>query len=93
MRVSKEEINYIKSTILLADPSAKVFLFGSRTNDQLKGGDIDLLVFSQHINLSVKRQVRIKLNDVLGEQKIDIVVARDTQKPFIKFICQNAIEL
>jgi uncharacterized protein len=93
MRLKKDEITYIKNTISSFDPKATVYLFGSRVNDQLKGGDIDILIFSEIINLNIKRQIRIKLYDKLGEQKIDIVIARDKQKPFVRLALQNSIVL
>ena len=40
MRLSGKEIEAIKSVILSHDDSAKVHLFGSRTDDTKKGGGI-----------------------------------------------------
>ena len=93
MRLKTDEIAYIKNTISSFDPQATVYLFGSRVNDQLKGGDIDILIFSKIISLSIKRQIRIKPYDKLGEQKIDILIARDKQKPFIRLALQNSVVL
>jgi uncharacterized protein len=93
MRLKKDEIAYIKNTISFFDPKATVYLFGSRVDDHLKGGDIDILILSKIINLNIKRQIRIKLYDKLGEQKIDIVIAKGRQKPFIKLALQNSVVL
>jgi len=43
MRLSTQQIQVIKQTTReIFGPEAKVSLFGSRLNDQLRGGDIDL---------------------------------------------------
>ncbi|MBU0455630.1 MAG: nucleotidyltransferase domain-containing protein [Gammaproteobacteria bacterium] len=43
MRLTPFEVQTIKSIIQKHDPNAKIYLFGSRVNDQARGGDIDLL--------------------------------------------------
>lgn len=93
MRLKPDEIVYIKDTILSHDPNAVVYLFGSRIYDQLKGGDIDILIFSKTINLKIKHHIKIKLYDKLGEQKIDILLAKDSQKPFVRLALQNSVLL
>ena len=93
MRLKPDEIVYIKDTILSYDPNAAVYLFGSRIYDQLKGGDIDILIFSKTINLNIKHHIKIKLYDKLGEQKIDILLAKDSHKPFVRLALQNSVLL
>ena len=45
MRLTPEQVTSIKeATLDLAGVGARVWLFGSRTDDQSKGGDVDLLV-------------------------------------------------
>ena len=45
MRISPEQITAIRQfTLELAGPTARVWLFGSRVHDHLRGGDVDLLL-------------------------------------------------
>ncbi len=43
MRITSDEVKIIKNTILKQISDAKIMLFGSRTDDSKKGGDIDIL--------------------------------------------------
>lgn len=93
MRLSSLERSIIKNAILKLDPQAQVFLFGSRVDDRKKGGDIDILIFSSILNISDKAKI---LNDIfknLEEQKIDIVIVKDSSDPFIQIIKKEAVEL
>ncbi len=49
MRLAYEEQLAISDAIRQADADAMIYLFGSRTDDTAKGGDIDLLVLSKVI--------------------------------------------
>lgn len=66
------------------DPDALVNLFGSRVDDNKRGGDIDLLVISGIITRDDKRKIKLKLYESIGEQKIDLVLAVDDLEPFVK---------
>lgn len=68
-------------------------MFGSRVDDNKKGGDIDLLIFSDILTERDKRRIRIRLYDKLGAQKIDIVIARDLSKPFVRLAYAEGVEL
>ena len=58
--------------------SAEVWLFGSRVDDQRRGGDIDLYVETDEMDSGVISKQRSKflasLYMQLGEQKIDVLV-------------------
>jgi predicted nucleotidyltransferase len=75
------------------DPSARVYLFGSRADDQQKGGDIDILIISDKIHLKEKIKIRLALYDALGEQKLDIVVSANGSDPFAKLALQQGVPL
>jgi len=51
-------------------------LFGSRADDNKRGGDIDLYIeTSEKVNLLDKKvKLLVRLNRELGEQKIDVVI-------------------
>lgn len=93
MRLSSHEQQAIKEIIAELDPKAKVYLFGSRTDDSSRGGDIDLLILSKIISDRDRRDIRLKLFDRIGEQKIDLVIAKDTSKPFVKIAYLQGIQL
>ena len=86
MRLSKQEISAIKKNILHFDNEAKIYLFGSRTNDKAKGGDIDVLVISDKIGFMEKTKIRVGIFKEIDEQKLDLVVKKDFNDAFVKMI-------
>lgn len=46
MRLTHNELIAIREEIFRADPLGKIYLFGSRVDDNRRGGDIDLFVES-----------------------------------------------
>lgn len=93
MRLTNQEHLAIKETIFTFDPQALIYLFGSRADDQKHGGDIDILVLSKVINERDRRKIRLKLFERIGEQKIDLVIASDTEKPFVKIAISQGVLL
>ena len=88
MRLAIEDRSVISDTIHRADADAMIYLFGSRTDDAAKGGDIDLLVLSKRIDLMTKLDILVQLHQKLGERKIDIAVYSDTSRPFPRMVMQ-----
>jgi predicted nucleotidyltransferase len=82
MRLTNYEIISIKESFHQVFDSGKIYLFGSRVDDSLKGGDIDLFV-KLDIILTTKEildkisQFKINLYDKIGEQKIDVIISKD----------------
>jgi predicted nucleotidyltransferase len=93
MRLSENEIEAIKSSILKFDSNAIIYLFGSRADPKKKGGDIDLLIFSDTLDESDKLKIEMKLFEKIEEQKIDIVIAKDKAQPFVKIALKTGIRL
>jgi uncharacterized protein len=77
MRLTKNEITSIhNSAIKYFGENSKVFLFGSRIDDNKKGGDIDLYLETDLKDGVFNKKVEMLtyLNLRLGEQKIDLVI-------------------
>lgn len=76
MRLSEQEVTSIVDSVKLHfSSSAKVWLFGSRCDDNKRGGDIDLYLEGRDIDSPLHKRILLKiaLQDLLGEQKIDLV--------------------
>lgn len=93
MRLTVSEQKAIKQILYAFDLDAQIYLFGSRVNDQARGGDIDLLILSKKITFADKIKILMQLEDALGEQKIDLLVAPDLQQPFVQYAMSQGIRL
>lgn len=93
MRITQIQQDSIKKVIFDFDQNAQIYLFGSRTDDTKRGGDIDLLVLSKVITEKNRREIKIKLYDELGEQKIDLLITDNLDLPFVKIALENGVLL
>jgi uncharacterized protein len=93
MRLSTTEIQEIRDVVRLYDPDARIRLFGSRVNDQLRGGDIDLLILSGKLTYQDKLKIRYQLKDKLGNQKIDLIITPKPKSAFEQHVYDNSAEL
>ena len=93
MRLTDKEQSAIREVICKADPDAKVWLFGSRADDNAKGGDIDLLILSDTLSIADKSKIRLALYKKIGEQKIDLVIAEDDTDPFTRIALAEGVLL
>lgn len=82
----------------MAGSHARVFLFGSRTRDDLRGGDIDLLIelpepSADKLSVSLRAGARLQL--ALGERKIDVLVTdpKTADTPIIRAARAEGIAL
>ncbi|MCK4870041.1 MAG: nucleotidyltransferase domain-containing protein [Gammaproteobacteria bacterium] len=103
MRLTKDEITSITSAIapFITGGPAELRLFGSRVDDNAKGGDIDLLLIA--ITETTKAQLLInkfrilaEIKQAIGDQKIDLKIAdinETTNDPFISIILPGSILL
>ncbi len=80
MRLTTKEIETIIISFREVFTSGKIYLFGSRVDDTKRGGDIDLFILSREANLEKKIDFLGKLQDRIGEQKIDIVISKDKNR-------------
>ena len=78
MRLSQQTQQIVRDTVRdVFGIEAKVKLFGSRINDDARGGDIDLLVELPSITAEIERktmQLTAKLQLRIGDQPIDVLV-------------------
>ncbi len=93
MRLSQYEIQSIKDVVYALDSDARIYLFGSRVYDDKRGGDIDLLILSNKLTSKDARKARLSLYDKIGEQKIDVVIAKDLSKPFTRIAVEEGVLL
>jgi uncharacterized protein len=85
MRVNNKDIKAIKDVAkTVFGETATIRLFGSRTDDTKKGGDIDLLIqYNQAISGNKQYQLKIlflvELKKIIGDQKIDVLIDNGQQ--------------
>lgn len=80
MRLRTKETQVIRQVLLNADPQGRIFLFGSRMNDEKKGGDIDVF-FESSKNLDLKTKLTLEYQlTTLCETKVDLLVKNPEQE-------------
>ena len=100
MRLNKIEIESIKEVAqTIFGHKSKVILYGSRTDDSKRGGDIDLYIqCSLGIGEAEKYQLKIKflvqLKKIIGDQKIDVLIGSGKQSNnFLSTVEKEGIQL
>jgi predicted nucleotidyltransferase len=74
MRLSTAELSAIRSTLGALDPLGRVYLFGSRADDQRRSGDIDVfLVASREIDLRTALATEYRLHSAC-DCKVDLLI-------------------
>jgi len=92
MRLTQENIILIKNSVKeIFDENSKIFLFGSRIDDQKKGGDIDLYIETEMKNDVLQKKLKLinSLHKILGEQKIDIVINNFSGNKYIYEVARS----
>ena len=83
MRLQQNEIDSITSTAnIVFGKGTTVILFGSRVKDELKGGDIDLYIQPINKDALLKKKIifLVALKNKIGDQKIDVILAKDESR-------------
>jgi hypothetical protein len=95
MRLSDQAAEVIREQVTRMAPDAACYLFGSRTIDHARGGDIDLLLLTpEKLPLSQIRGIRRGILNAIGEQKLDIVnFAQSSTHPFKQAALEHAHRL
>lgn len=88
MRLSEAEREALKKA--LEDFKGDIYLFGSRLREDLRGGDIDILLVPHEKVDPVKLRLDIKTKFfMLCEEDLDVVIFDESQ-PFCREILKNA---
>ena len=76
MRLKKQEKIAITEAIHNEDPTADIYLFGSRLDDGRQGGDIDLYIETDIREKLLNHKARMlrKIWKCIGVQRIDIIL-------------------
>ncbi len=96
MRLEYFEIEKIKSSALkIFGKDVHVYLFGSRVDDSSKGGDIDLYVQAQTNDNNIESKINflIDLKSAIGDQKIDVIMAKDLSRLIEQEALQTGVKL
>ncbi|ACO04909.1 MULTISPECIES: nucleotidyltransferase domain-containing protein [Persephonella] len=96
VRLTEEEIKAIKETAQdIFGKKTEVYLFGSRTDIDKKGGDIDLYIIPEKRDNLFDRKLKflVKLKSRIGEQKIDVIIAGSCDKDIEKVARETGVLL
>ncbi|MBU0878486.1 MAG: nucleotidyltransferase domain-containing protein [Candidatus Omnitrophica bacterium] len=85
----------MKNKILSILPDAMVYLFGSRVDDNGKGGDIDIMILSDRkMSWKEKAMIRWHFFEKFGEQKLDIIsFVFGEESPFKQIVLREGRKL
>ena len=90
MRLTNFEFNALRTIIGELDPSGSIYLYGSRTDDSRRGGDIDVfLQASRVIDMKTRLRTQYRLEQACNTH-VDLLV-KNPQQP-MQAIHQIAIE-
>ena len=73
MPLNPEIANYLKKSIQERIPGSTVYLFGSRVDDNSRGGDIDLMILTNEpADKRIFRKIRLEFIKKYGWRKLKI---------------------
>lgn len=99
MRLKEYEIEAIKDTTQrVFGPKATVHLFGSRTDDHKKGGDIDLFIqchrqIARAELYDLKIKFLVSLKKAIGDQRIDVLIEGGHTRNMFQQLKTESIQL
>lgn len=95
MRLNPEIVSFLKQLILGKIPGSTIYLFGSRVDDNARGGDIDLMILSEEpADKKTIRKIRLAFIKKYGWRKIDLVnFTYSNESTFRKLIDISSIRL
>ena len=94
MRLTPDQAQTIHDTVeALLGGEARVYLFGSRVDDQARGGDIDLYIEVPSLplpHLKLQLALQRRLWETLGARRIDLLIRADNED--LRPIHRDALE-
>lgn len=79
MRLSTAELQSVRSILGALDPTGRIYLYGSRTDDKRRGGDIDVyLQASRPIDLKTQLGTQYRL-ELACDTRVDLLVKNPEQ--------------
>ena len=100
MRLAKWQIEgIVKAAEQAFAAPYRLLLFGSRLQDDAKGGDIDLLLETDQplaATMAAKIRFLALLDQTIGEQQVDLVLQAaesDPERPIVKRARKEGVEL
>lgn len=99
MRITTQEKQaFIAVLAKYIDEDAELRLYGSRANDNAKGGDIDLVLITSHKTaeklMYFKAKILSEIKTIIGDQKIDLLIATfHDQDIFVQTILPSSVLL
>lgn len=96
MRLTQHEQASILKAFYSVFGEGKIYLFGSRVDDTKRGGDIDLYLCPKDDSDTMfqkKISFLVKVQTLIGEQKIDVVMAKDENRLIEKVALKEGILL
>jgi predicted nucleotidyltransferase len=100
MRLNQFQIDTINNlAVKYFGIETTVYLFGSRTNNRAKGGDIDLLIYNNNetkLTIEAKVHFLAELKQKIGDRKIDVVFDNANtrlKKNFYQSVKKHKVEL
>ncbi len=95
MRLTPKQHQAIKKYFLEVFQDGEIYLFGSRIDDEKKGGDIDLYIRTKDKQNLVRKKLDflVKLKREIGEQKIDVVFDRGLQRAIDSIAMEKGVAL
>ena len=92
MRLTKEEINFIKKTIYDKIDS-EIYIFGSRLDANVKGGDIDIYIIPETpLDVTSRENLKFDLKEILENElfvPVDIIISKDKNREIEKIAIQG----
>jgi predicted nucleotidyltransferase len=95
MRLNTQQQEAIVTTFLEVFGKGEIRLFGSRVDDDKRGGDIDLYVTPDKRDQLAEERITFlaRLKRRIGEQKIDLVIASESPRPIDEIAQKDGVVL